>query len=103
MFVAVICIWLGCVIVFLSAKSQQVIAKPLSKQFAWLVFGGCLVFSIYWLSQELSSVVASLLSLAYVMVIWLLLVFSQGHIRLSLIKLSGAAVTFSAAAHWLGA
>ena len=101
MFIAVLCTWFGCAAVFFSSKQQQVLTKRLGKKFAWLLFIVSTVVSVYLFSQQQLFVVACLLHLINVMVVWLLLIFSQAHVRLSITKYLFAAVSFSAATHWL--
>lgn len=103
MFTAVLCNWLACTAVFLSSKQQQLFPKPLSKNFAWLIFILATVVSTYIFAQQQLLVVACLLTLVNIMVIWPLLVFSQGHFRPSVSKYLLTAVSFSAVTHWLGA
>lgn len=103
MFLAVLCLWLGCFAVFLSSKQQRVLSRVMKKELAWLVFTMTILVAGYLFSQQQLVVVACLMVLAYIMVIWLLLVFTQAHYRLSLNKYCMAALSFSAATHWLGA
>ena len=103
MFTAVLCNWLACTAVFLSWKQQKVLTKPLSKNFAWLLFIFATVVSTCLFAQQQLFVVACLFTLINIMVIWLFLVFSQGHFRLSVSKYFLTAVSFSAVTHWLGA
>jgi len=103
MFTAVLCNWLACTVVFLSSKQQKLLPKPLSKNVAWLIFILATVVSTYIFAQQQLFVVACLMTLINIMVIWLFLVFSQGHFRLSVSKYLLTAVSFSAVTHWLGA
>jgi membrane protein YqaA with SNARE-associated domain len=103
MFIAVLCICFGCLVVFFSSKHQQVLTNRLQKKLAWLFFVVSIIASIYLFAQQQIFVVACLLSLINIIVIWLILVFTQGHFRLSITKYLLAAVSFSAVTHWLGA
>jgi hypothetical protein len=103
MFIAVLCNWLACTVVFLSSKQQQLFPKPLSKNVAWLIFTLATFVSIYIFAQQQLIVIACLMTLVNIMVIWPVLVFSQGHFRPSLRKYLLTAVSFSAVTHWLGA
>jgi len=103
MFTAVLCNWLACIAVFLSSKQQQLLTKPLSKNLAWPIFIFATLVSTYSFAQQQLFVVACLMTLVNIMVIWPLLVFAQGHFRLSVSKYLLTAVSFSALTHWLGA
>lgn len=103
MFTAVLCNWLACSAIFLSSKQQQLLPKPLSKNVAWLIFILATVVSTYLFSQQQLFVVACLMTLVNIMVIWPILVFSQGHFRPSASKYLLTALSFSAVTHWLGA
>jgi len=103
MFAAVLCNWLACTAVFLSSKQQQLLPKPLSKNVAWLIFIFATVVSTYIFSQQQLFVVSCLMTLVNIMVIWPILVFSQGHFRFSVSKYLLTAMSFSALTHWLGA
>jgi len=102
MFLAVLLIYIGCLVVFLSSKQQQVKIKRLSKKLSWSIFFVAMIAGITIFSQKQLVVVACLLTLTNVMAIWIFLVFSQRYFRPTFLKYVIAGILFSIIAYWLG-
>lgn len=102
MLLAVLCIWLGCAVVFFSSKQQKLLAQPIRKDIAWTIFTITTIIATYLFSQHHLAVTAGLLTLANIMVIWLIFVFSQGHFRTTSVKYLVSAGFFAVISYWLG-
>ncbi|MDP7591117.1 MAG: hypothetical protein QF552_00155 [Litorilituus sp.] len=102
MLLAVLCVWLGCAFVFVSSRQQKLLTMNIRKEIAWPIFTVLLCLATYLFSLHYLFVVACLLSLANVMVVWLLMIFSQGHFTISISKLLVIGTSFSVVSYWLG-
>ncbi len=102
MLLAVLFIWLGCAAVFFSSKQQKLLARRIRKDVAWAIFTLATIIATYLFSQHHLAVTAGLLTLANVMVIWLIFVFSQGHFRVTSVKYLVSAGSFAVISYWLG-
>ncbi len=102
MFVAVFGIWLACVVVFLSSKQQTLLTTRVSKKFSWIFFSVLIVVSTHLFALQHTLIVSCLLTLANIMVIWIVLVFSQGYFAPNYRQYFVGGIAFAFLTNWLG-
>jgi len=102
MLIAALFIWIGCGSVYLSSKQQKILPRRIRKDIAWSIFTLAVVLGTYLYAQDHLAVVAGLLTLANVMVMWLILVFSQGHYRTTALNYLIGGLAFALSSQWLG-
>lgn len=87
-------LWVGTLLVYVSSPNQKIIKKSCLKKLTYPIFALNIFLSVILLSQQYSSVIASLIVLAQVMVMWGSTVFILGHIKPDFIlyMVSGCAV-----------
>lgn len=65
--------WLGCLPIYLTAKQQTFLAKPLNKNIAWSVFTFCSIVATLMLLPIYHPLTASLFTLVVWMTAWIIL------------------------------
>lgn len=102
MTIAIILVWLGSLIAFLGSKQQKLLATTLSKKLTLPIFSICLVSSWLLLCEVYTGVIAGLFILTVVMVMWILIVFVQGHSSIRLLPFTALGAVTSVALIQLG-
>jgi hypothetical protein len=102
MFVAIIILWLGCLVAFLGSDQQKLLTTHLNKKISWTICTAFIVISWLLFSNVYSSVTAALLILSFVMVMWLVIIFVQGHFSIKLLPFTLYGSAISAAFVQLG-
>ena len=102
MLLAVLLIWLGCLVVFLASSRQKLLKKPLNRKLSWIAFAASLTLGSVLFSAEYGGVIAAIVVLTLVMVIWPLMVFSHGHLKMKLLPFSCGGAALAVALVQLG-
>ena len=85
MAVAIILLWLGCLIAFLGSEQQKLLTTTPSKKITLPAFSASLIISWLLFCNYYSGISAALLILLLVMVMWLGIIFVQGHLKIKLL------------------
>ncbi len=93
--VAILLVWLSCVLTFVSTKHQKLTSLKLSKWIVWGVFVTFNGSSWYMLTLDYPLVSAGLMVLSAVMMMWIAMVLAHGHLKLKLVPftLTGAVIS----------
>jgi hypothetical protein len=85
MFGAIVILWSGCLISFLSSSHQKFLKKPLKARVAWPLFAFSLLCCL-WLTQQHYQSVASIMTvLANTMFMWIAIVFCHAHLKMRIL------------------
>jgi len=96
MFVAILMVWFGCLLVFVSSRHQKFFTLKISQPVSWITFC-CLLFTSWRMySFVFDSVISGLIVLSFVMVMWTTIVIAHGHSSFKFLPFAGGgAVLFS--------
>ncbi len=103
MLLAMLFIWLGCLLTFLSSSHQSLTNKRLQPHLSWSVFVVVIFSSWYLFNQEYSVVISGLMVLTFVIVTWLAIVLAQGRINMKLLTFFCSGVVVMSLLAFLGA
>lgn len=102
MAVAIILLWLGCLMAFLGSDQQKLLTTTPSKKITLTAFSVLLIISWLLFCGFYSGITAALLILSLVMVMWLTIIFVQGHFSIKLLPFALYGSVVSAALVQLG-
>lgn len=102
MFMAIIFLWLGCLIAFLGSEQQKLITTNLNKSLSLSAFAVFVFTSWLLFSDAHSGVITALLIMSFMMVMWLIIIFVQGHLSIKLLPFTFIGCVISASLVQLG-